>query len=111
MPISQKSQPEGQVTKTTLVKPTIDKKGGGKSFGKKGKGKGRVWKPSIPQELLNMGCVGMTSKGNSLCYDFQLGKCTLPVQNQRCSKGLHLCAMPGCHKDHAAKDCHSKKRE
>ena len=111
MPMAQKTRSDNDVPKVIPVRPTIDKKGIGKSTGKEGKGKGRVWKPSIPQELLTMGCVGMTSKGNSLCYDFQLGKCTQPVQNQRCSKGLHLCAMPGCHKDHPARECHSKKRE
>lgn len=94
------------------IKRTIDKQSGQKGAGKKGKS-GKVWKPSVPQELLAMGCVGTTNKGNPLCYDFQLGKCSLPVQNLRCSKGLHICAVAGCHKDHAAKDCAkaSKKRE
>ena len=111
MPIAQKQKSDVETTKTFPVKPSIDKKGSGKTSGKKGKGKGRQWKPSIPHELLNMGCVGMTPKGNPLCYDFQLGKCTMPVQNQKCSKGLHLCAIPGCHKDHPAKSCQNKKRD
>eukprot|EP00435_Cladocopium_sp_Y103_P023286 s3298_g5.t1 len=111
MPLAQKTRNETETVRVQPVRQTIDKKGSGKTSGKKGKGKGRVWKPSIPQELLSMGCVGMTSKGNSLCYDFQLGKCTMPVQNQKCAKGLHLCAMPGCHRDHPAKDCNSRKRD
>ena len=111
MPMSTKPKAENDSMKVSPVRPTIDKKGKGKTGGKKGKGKGRQWKPSIPHELLNMGCVGMTSKGNALCYDFQLGKCHQPVQNQKCSKGLHLCAMPGCHKDHPAQSCSSRKRE
>eukprot|EP00435_Cladocopium_sp_Y103_P071504 s1184_g37.t1 len=71
------------------IKRTIDKVGSPKGSGKKGKS-GKTWKPSVPQELLSMGCVGVTNKGNALCYDYQLGKCSLPVQNSRCSKGLHL---------------------
>ena len=94
------------------VKRTIDKPSPSKGIGKKGKS-GKTWKPSVPQELLSLGCVGVTNKGNPLCYDFQLGKCSLTVQNSRCSKGLHLCAVAGCHRDHQAKDCPraSKKRE
>eukprot|EP00435_Cladocopium_sp_Y103_P057169 s612_g19.t1 len=111
MPLAQKTRVETETTRVPPVRPTIDKKGSGKTSGKKGKGKGRVWKPSIPQELLNMGCVGMTSKGNALCYDSQLGKCSLAVQNQKCAKGFHLCPMPGCHRDHSAKDCNSRKRD
>ena len=95
------------------IKRTIEKFGGsGKGTGKKGKG-GKAWKPSIPQELLSLGCVGVTNKGNPLCYDFQLGKCSNTVQSGRCQKGLHLCAVQGCHRDHPAKDCNraQKKRE
>lgn len=96
------SGPASPVRKTTL-------KSKGKGFGKQGK---NVWRPSIPQELLSMGCVGTTNRGNPLCFDYQFNRCTLTVQNQRCSKGLHLCAMPRCHKNHAAKDCPSgRKRE
>ena len=65
----------------------------------------------MPQELLALGCVGVTNKGNALCYDFQLGKCGLTVQNMRCAKGLHLCAVAGCHRDHPAKDCSKAKRK
>ena len=112
MPMGAKPKPETDTPKVQPARPTVSKKGGGKSSGKKGHGKGtRTWKPSIPQELLSMGCVGITSKGNPLCYDFQLGKCSLAVQNQRCQKGMHLCAIPGCHKEHAAKNCHSRKRD
>ena len=98
----------GPSIKRTIEKPSSS----GKGAGKKGKG-GKTWKPSIPQELLSMGCVGVTNKGNPLCYDFQLGKCSNPVQNNRCQKGLHLCAVQGCHRDHPAKDCSKsqKKRE
>ena len=81
----------------------------GKGAGKQGK---NTWRPSIPHELLAMGRVGTTNRGNPLCFNYQLGKCSLQVQNQKCPKGLHLCAMPRCHKNHAAKDCpDGRKRE
>ena len=92
------------------IKRTIEKQAGSKGSGKKGKS-GKTWKPSVPQELLALGCVGVTNKGNALCYDFQLGKCGLTVQNMRCTKGLHLCAVAGCHRDHPAKDCSKAKRK
>ena len=47
----------------------------------------------VPVDLLNLNCVACAPKGHRLCFDFSLGKCNLPVQNQRCSKGLHLCAV------------------
>ena len=112
MPQSSSANPKNSDRVTAApIKRTIEKQAGAKGSGKKGKS-GKTWKPSVPQELLALGCVGATNKGNPLCYDFQLGKCGLTVQNLRCSKGLHLCAVAGCHKDHAARDCpRAKKRE
>ena len=94
----QKSSEPKEPSKVAGVQKRIEKKGNGKGSGKKGNTKGK-WRPSVPQELLQMGCVGTTNRGNPLCYDYQLGKCALPVNNSRCTKGLHLCAIPGCHKD------------
>ena len=62
----------------------------------------------IPNDLLAVGCVGQTSKGHRLCFDFNLKKCKLHVKDQRCSKGLHLCGVKGCHKNHPALDCPNK---
>ena len=77
----------------------------------KGKGKGKsVWSPAVPKELLSLGGVGTTPKGFAICYDFNLGRCNRQVQRQRCDRGLHLCAIKGCYKDHAAIAC-SKKKE
>ena len=84
-------------------------KGNGKGKGKKkGKEKSTTWSPSVPKELLALGCVGCTPKGFAMCYDYNLGKCNRPVQRQRCEKGLHLCAVKGCYKDHAAVSCSKK---
>ena len=111
MPARYAEKPDLPARTSPPVKQTITKgKGSGKQAGKKGKS--NAWRPSIPQELLAMGCVGITNRGNPLCFDFQMQKCSLPVNNQRCSKGFHLCAMPRCHKDHPAKECPSgRKRE
>ena len=41
-------------------------------------------------------------------FDYNLKKCKLSVKDQRCSKGLHLCGVRGCHKNHPALDCPNK---
>ena len=65
----------------------------------------------IPSELLNMGCVGATPQGHRLCFSYNLKKCSSQVQNQRCDKGLHLCAVRGCHKQHPAAECQARKKD
>ena len=39
------------------------------------------------------GGVPATGRGNRLCFDYNLGSCSLPVTNQACRKGLHLCCF------------------
>ena len=83
----------------------------------KGLGRGRGGKTAskgsqnarVPAELLAWGCVAATPKGHALCFDFSLGKCSRAVANQRCERGLHLCAVKNCHRGHPAKDCPNKK--
>ena len=72
----------------------------------KGASKGNFMR--VPSELLSLGCVASTAKGHRLCFDYNLKRCKLPTKDQRCSKGLHLCAVKGCHKMHMAMDCPSK---
>jgi len=75
--------------------------------GHKGKGKGkqdRSWKgskgPRAPKELI--GKAWTTARGKRLCWDFNLAKgCDGAKPGQACSKGLHLCAEPGCQKPHS----------
>ena len=62
----------------------------------------------VPTDLLSLGCVAATAKGQRLCFDYNLKKCKLSVKDQRCGKGLHLCAVKGCHKPHMAVDCPNK---
>ncbi|CAE7605225.1 unnamed protein product [Symbiodinium sp. CCMP2592] len=83
-------------------------KGQGRGRGGKGAGKGST-NARVPAELLALGCVAATPKGHALCFDYSLGKCSRAVANQRCERGLHLCAVKGCHRGHPAKDCPAKK--
>ncbi|CAE7244581.1 unnamed protein product [Symbiodinium sp. CCMP2592] len=83
-------------------------KGQGRGRGGKGAGKGST-NARVPAELLALGCVAATPKGHALCFDYSLGKCSRAVANQRCDRGLHLCAVKGCHRGHPAKDCPAKK--
>lgn len=102
MPVSSQTR-----TRSRTPSRKLDKGNGKGKDKKKGKEKS-TWSPSVPKELLALGCVGSTPKGLALCYDFNLGKCNRPVQRQRCEKGLHLCAVKGCFKDHAAMSCTKK---
>ena len=88
-----------------------DKGRGGKGRGKTSKGASSSTNMRVPAELLAMGCVACTPKGHRLCFDYSLGKCQLPTQNQRCAKGLHLCAIKSCHKVHPACECPQRKKE
>ena len=68
----------------------------------KGKGKGKG-KARMPSELI--GCRSHTNTGLPICYGFNLGTCKEEVQNGRCSRGMHVCAVPKCGKHHAAIKC------
>ena len=70
----------------------------------KGKGKGKGGKKGQPRvpgvgvgvpQALKHG-VSSTGKGNPICFDHNLGKCTRPVKMNRCQRGLHICCMKGC---------------
>ena len=82
-------------------------------WGKKGRGKGKnkskgSASAQVPAALLALGCVAATPKGFPLCFDYSLDKCQRKVTNQRCERGLHLCAIRGCHKAHPACKCPGK---
>lgn len=72
--------------------------------GTKAKGKGRGG--NVPLALLNLGAVARTSKGNAICFNYNLKKCS--VRGSKCDKGIHICAVKGCHKSHAAVECAKK---
>lgn len=80
---------------------------------RKGKGKGRGGTGSTTIRMpagLEDG-VPATKGGNPLCFDFNFGKCRLPVTKGRCHKGLHLCCFKNCHKaDHYYLTCPLRKQ-
>lgn len=78
----------------------------------KGKGQGKVQTnpfQRVPTELLKLGAVASTPKGNRLCFGYNLKTCQSPVTGQKCEKGLHLCCVKGCMKPHPALECPNKK--
>ena len=83
----------------------------GKGKGKKGKGKGSN-KDAPPKELTPpaaisaLGGISRTSKGVMICYDYNMsGGCKREVFHQKCTRGLHVCAVRNCHRQHPATEC------
>ena len=77
----------------------------------KGKGKNKSQGSltiKMPQGLEH-GVPG-TKNGNTICFDYNLNKCTLPLTRGRCRKGLHICCFKGCNKsDHTYQNCPMRK--
>ena len=72
--------------------------------GRKGKGKG-TGSSGVRMPAALEGGVPCTGRGNPLCFDFNIGGCSLPTTNQACRKGLHLCCFPKCFGHHKFSDC------
>ena len=70
-----------------------------------GKGKRKQQVPRMPKELIGM---EFSIDGKNLCYSYNMtvGCSTRGVD--RCEKGLHRCAFPGCGGDHSLQDCPKK---
>ena len=113
-PIAVRSNEEPPTKRPKVDKPFHDKGQFERSSKGKGKSRGKA-SPSqfmrIPTDLLSLGCTGATPQGHRLCFSFNLKKCSNNVQNQRCDKGLHLCAVKGCFKQHAAVECPMRKKD
>ena len=114
-PLAVKSKDdEPPLKRPKFEKPSVDKGFHDRPSKGKGKGKGKQMSGQfmrIPNELLSLGCTGATPQGHRLCFSYNLKKCSNNVQNQRCDKGLHLCAVKGCFKQHAAVECPSRKKD
>ena len=48
------------------------------------------------------GCVAQTDDGTRLCFGYNLGTCPAGCDVKECPRGAHLCAKPGCFKQHPA---------
>ena len=69
-------------------------KGRGKGKSKKGRG------PNVPSALI--GKAFETPQKKRLCWAFNLPNgCSAAKPGETCSKGLHVCAEPGCFKHHS----------
>ena len=81
---------------------------------RKGKGKGKKGKQpfnntKMPLTLVQGGCRAKTNGGDPICFGYNLGTCSLPVNRGRCDKGFHVCAVPKCGKHHPFSQCPVKK--
>ena len=65
----------------------------------------------VPVDLLKSGGVASTSKGNRLCFGFNLKTCQATPKQQKCDRGLHLCCIRNCFKPHPALDCPNAKKD
>lgn len=77
-----------------------------RKLGPKGKGGGKADTfQRVPVELLKLGGVASTSKGNRICFGFNLKTCNAQAKQQKCDRGLHLCCVKNCFKPHPAVEC------
>ena len=83
--------------------PGVKGKGKGKT---KGKGKDNA---KMPLTLVQAGCRARTNAGDPTCFGYNLGACNLPVNQGRCDRGFHVCAVPKCGKHHSFSQCNAKK--
>ena len=94
-----KEKPSG--TKKRSRSPARQSKAGtkGGAKGKKGKQRG----PNIPAGLINKALE--TPQKQRICWGFNLPNgCKAAKPGESCSKGLHVCAEPGCFKPHSLQE-------
>ncbi len=90
---------------------TREKNGGRESATRKDQGgwdgasrKRSVGAIKIPPGLDGGDCVPATTKGQRICFGFNLGNCR--EQGNKCDKGLHICRQQKCFQGHAYCDRH-----
>ncbi len=66
-------------------------KSAGRDEVSKGKGKGRS---NVPRELI--GKTTTMPDGTPICFNYNLGGCNDAQPGDKCRRGLHVCAEPGC---------------
>ncbi len=59
--------------------------------------------------LVQAGRRARTNAGDPICFGYNLGTCNLPVNQGRCDRGFHVCAIPKCGKHHPFSQCNAKK--
>ena len=75
---------------------------------KDGKGKGKTkGKRTVVLPKALVGCYSCTASGENICYDFNINGCSRAVKNNRCERGIHICAR--CRQTgHNAANCPKK---
>ena len=77
----------------------------GGNQGRKGKGKGKTKSkrgrgPNVPKDLVGKSLE--TADGRRICWPYNLASgCTDAPAGGHCSRGVHVCAEPGCTKAHS----------
>ena len=72
----------------------------------KGKGKTKTKRTGVLPKAL-VGCYSCTASGENICYDFNINGCSRAVKNNRCERGIHICAR--CRQTgHNAANCPKK---
>ena len=92
--------PSAEDRGTKRVHEDDDRGKGDRKGGKKGGGKG----DKEPRVKLPPGLHGkayQTKTGKRLCWNYNLKGCDKATPGKACDKGLHLCAEPGCLKQHS----------
>ena len=80
---------------STPTRPQPKNKGRGKGKSKKGRG------PNVPSALIGKALETPQKTKKRLCWAFNLPNgCSAAKPGETCSKGLHVCAEPGCFKHH-----------
>ena len=107
--VSAKSAPAAPAHVATSPKPSNQPAKGTRKgnrfrpYPAKGKGKGKTrFEQRIPKEIREAGGTANTPTGEPICFDFSLKKCKEPTSDQRCRKGLHVCAI--CYGAHCMVD-------
>ena len=69
--------------------------------GNKGDGKGKG-KNNI--KMMEGKTKSLPGNGEPICFNYNLRGCPNAAAGQRCPRGWHVCAEPGCQKNHPMSD-------
>jgi hypothetical protein len=96
-----------QVMKQKQALANASKGSGGMGGGKRQKAKdaaragSKKGEPRVPLGLIGM---STTFQGKPLCYAYNLNGCDQKGVD-RCKRGEHVCALPGCGQPHGLQSC------
>ena len=56
----------------------------------------------MPSDLVGM--AHMTDNNEPICFAYNLSGCDKAAAGEKCPRGLHVCAKPGCFKAHSQRN-------